>query len=157
MVVWSRRWRVGETRRTNLVTSESKDNNGALKPSEYVERGQIYVSCEEPEGSLTTISRALDDECVMWASDYPHPDAMVDYPNGVNQLVEADHISEDFKHKILWDNPAKCFHLDVPIQRTLPLAACLVAESNPPGLEKGRLTIKPKIELNQLLHKDFLL
>ena len=52
----------------------------------------------------------------MWASDYPHPDAMVDYPNGVNQLVEAEHISEDFIHKILWENPAKCFHLDVPGQ-----------------------------------------
>ena len=52
MVVWSRRWRVGETRRTNLVTSESKDYHGALKPSEYIERSQIYVSCEEADSSL---------------------------------------------------------------------------------------------------------
>ena len=52
MVVRSRRWRVSETRRTNLVTSGSKDYHGALKPSEYVERGQICVSCEEADSSL---------------------------------------------------------------------------------------------------------
>lgn len=89
--------------------------HGALKPSEYVERGQVFVSCEEAEGSLATVSRVLGDECVMWASDYPHPDAMVDYPNGVNHLVGAEHISEEFIRKILWDNPAKCFHLDLPV------------------------------------------
>ncbi|SVA69646.1 uncharacterized protein METZ01_LOCUS122500 [marine metagenome] len=94
----------------------SEDYHGTHKPSVYVDRQQVFVSCEGAEGSLATISRVLSEDCVMWASDYPHPDAMVDSPNGVNRLVRTGHISKDFIRKILWDNPAKCFHIGKPAQ-----------------------------------------
>ncbi len=45
----------------------------------------------------------------MWASDYPHPDDMEHFPNTVGGLFENKHVSQEFRRKILWDNPDRFY------------------------------------------------
>ena len=43
------------------------------------------------------------DDNLLWASDYPHPDAS--YPDASSQFLALDSISSETKKKVLWDNP----------------------------------------------------
>jgi predicted TIM-barrel fold metal-dependent hydrolase len=86
---------------------------GKEKPSEYFRRGQGFVSCEAGEEALPAIQRSLGDSVTMWASDYPHRDAMIDFPRGLDILTGVEGVTPDFMKQLLWDNPAKCFNLKV--------------------------------------------
>ena len=86
---------------------------GEHKPSEYFRRGQAFVSCEAGEEALPIIERALGGGVTMWASDYPHRDAMIDFPNGLDILTSVEGVTPDFMKLLLWDNPSRCFNLKV--------------------------------------------
>jgi len=79
------------------------------QPSEYFRRGQCYISGEAGEETLPLFSRLVGEDCLMWASDYPHPDDMEHFPNTVGGLFENQDISNEFRRKILWDNPARFY------------------------------------------------
>ena len=86
---------------------------GKENPSEYFKRGQGFVSCEAGEETLPFIERTLGKDYIMWASDYPHTDAMIDFPNGLDSFVNPKKgVSFDFIRKLLWSNPARCFHMN---------------------------------------------
>jgi len=53
-------------------------------PSEYVARGNVFVTCEPDEGTLPCLVDALGDRCVMFASDYPHWDGA--WPRATEEL-----------------------------------------------------------------------
>ncbi|HLX88639.1 MAG TPA: amidohydrolase family protein [Acidimicrobiales bacterium] len=55
-------------------------------PAEYVAAGNVWITCEPDEGTLPTIVETLGDECVMFASDYPHWDGA--WPNATAELRE---------------------------------------------------------------------
>jgi len=55
-------------------------------PAEYVEAGNVYITCEPDEGTLPTLVESLGDRCVMFASDYPHWDGA--WPNSTAELRE---------------------------------------------------------------------
>ena len=63
----------------------------------------------------------------MWASDYPHRDAVPYFPNTVGGVLANAHLSRAFKQKILWENPARFYNLPLesPADKTPGTAAAL--------------------------------
>ncbi len=61
-------------------------NGWQRPPAAYVEAGNIRVTCEPDEGTLPAIVDALGDDCVMFASDYPHWDGA--WPHATAELRE---------------------------------------------------------------------
>jgi len=59
-----------------------------MKPSEYFRR-QCYISFDPDESTLafTANHPLVGAERIIWASDYPHPDAK--FPGVVKELTEA--------------------------------------------------------------------
>jgi predicted TIM-barrel fold metal-dependent hydrolase len=53
-------------------------------PSAYLAEGRLFVSTEGERG-LHHVCEELGDQCVVWASDYPHWDS--DFPNGVRNVL----------------------------------------------------------------------
>ena len=84
---------------------------GKEKPSEYFRRGQAYISCEAGEETVAMLGRLVGTDCLMWASDYPHPDVIEYFPDTVGGLVRNEEVSEEFKRKILWDNPVRFYNV----------------------------------------------
>ncbi|MBI3076798.1 MAG: amidohydrolase [Deltaproteobacteria bacterium] len=79
-----------------------------LRPSEYFAR-QCFVSCEADETHLPATLHAIGDDTVIFASDYPHWDAMT---SGVVQaLAGRPDLPEDSKAKILEANPRRLLGL----------------------------------------------
>lgn len=80
-----------------------------VRPTKLIERGQVYFQCGE---ELTT-SRDLEllgDQCLFWASDYPH-EGIVDMARAVKQFLDRNDIPEASKRKISYDNPKKLYAL----------------------------------------------
>ena len=78
------------------------------EPSEYFAR-QCFVSAEPDERTLPAVISTLGDDNIIFASDYPHPDAI--FPGVVAALADRDDLSTETKTKILATNPVRCFGL----------------------------------------------
>lgn len=81
----------------------------AMTPANLIERGQIYFQCGE---ELTT-SRDLEllgEECLFWASDFPH-EGIVDMGKAVKEFLNREDISEAAKQKISYENPKRLYRL----------------------------------------------
>ncbi|HXW33594.1 MAG TPA: amidohydrolase family protein [Acidimicrobiales bacterium] len=91
-------------------------NGWRRSPEEYVAAGNVVVTCEPDEGTLPAIVEALGDDCVMFASDYPHWDGA--WPNATSELREhaEGRLSEESLTKIAGANARRFFGLR---QRTL--------------------------------------
>ncbi len=62
------------------------DNGWKRPPSEYLRAGNIFITCEPDERGLPAVVEALGEDCVMFASDYPHWDGA--WPNSTSELRE---------------------------------------------------------------------
>ena len=80
-------------------------------PSTYF-LGRGYLSCEPEERSITTVSAALSDDIICYASDYCHWDCA--FPNSVKILAERDDLSDHQKRRIFAENAAQLYNLPVP-------------------------------------------
>jgi len=78
-----------------------------ILPSEYIKDHRCYFTCEGEESALPLVIEQFGDECMMYASDYPHWD--MEWPHSVSQVVRRKDISDVTKQKILADN-AKAFY-----------------------------------------------
>jgi predicted TIM-barrel fold metal-dependent hydrolase len=78
-----------------------------MLPSEYIKNNHCYFTCEGEESALPLVIEQFGDECMMYASDYPHWDT--EWPHTVSQVVRRKDISDKTKQKILADN-AKSFY-----------------------------------------------
>ncbi len=78
-----------------------------MLPSEYLKDHRCYFTCEGEESALPLVIEQFGDECMMYASDYPHWD--MEWPHSVRQVVQRKDISDNTKQKILADN-AKAFY-----------------------------------------------
>jgi len=78
-------------------------------PLAYLERGQIYLTCEGEEPILPGVIDVLGDEFIMFASDFPHWDS--NYPESTRPMVERQDISEASRAKILARNAERFFRL----------------------------------------------
>jgi predicted TIM-barrel fold metal-dependent hydrolase len=78
-------------------------------PTKLLERGQIYFQC----GEEMTTSRDLEllgDECLFWASDFPH-EGIVDMGKAVAAFLDRRDIPDPAKRKIAHDNPKRLYRL----------------------------------------------
>jgi predicted TIM-barrel fold metal-dependent hydrolase len=75
-----------------------------LKPSEYFRR-QCYVSCEPDEDNLAATVQAVGEDRILFASDYPHWDAI--FPGATKAILDNDGISPSAKKKIMSGNAQK--------------------------------------------------
>ena len=80
------------------------------EPREYLDRGQIYLSCEPEEPILPAVVDLLGHDFVMYASDYPHWDG--DFPESSRPLRERRDLGEDARAAILGANAARFYRLD---------------------------------------------
>ena len=78
-----------------------------MLPSEYIKDHRCYFTCEGEESALPLVIEQFGDECMMYASDYPHWD--MEWPHSVSQVVRRKDIADTTKQKILADN-AKAFY-----------------------------------------------
>ena len=82
----------------------------SLTPSEYFAR-QCAIS-SDPEDVLAafTISQVGADH-VMWASDFPHPDA--EFPGAVDEFLEAiPDVDDAARRAVLWETPMRFYGLE---------------------------------------------
>lgn len=83
------------------------------RPSEYV-RAQCVVSTEPGEQGIARVVELVGEEAVVWASDYPHPDAT--FPGALEKTLRAmTDLSEPVRCKVLADNAARLYGLRLPV------------------------------------------
>ncbi len=81
-------------------------------PSDWAKDPRVIFSCDPAEDTLPTALELLGDSQVMYASDYPHWDAMT--PWTVKVLAERGDLGDTAKRKILGENGARFFKLPRP-------------------------------------------
>lgn len=79
-----------------------------LKPSEYFRR-QCFISCDPNERSLPSVLSLCGDDNVVFATDYPHPDAVAG--DLVAQISERAELSAQSIEKVLRSNAERCFQI----------------------------------------------
>jgi hypothetical protein len=84
-------------------------NGWKREPREYLERGQIFVSCEAGEPMLAATVADLGHEFIFYASDYPHWDS--EFPESSKPLRERADLSEAARAAILGGNATRFFGL----------------------------------------------
>jgi predicted TIM-barrel fold metal-dependent hydrolase len=78
-------------------------------PAELIKRGQIYFQCGE-EMTTGRDLELLGDECLFWASDFPH-EGIVDMAKAVSAFHGREDIPEAAKRKIGYENPKRLYAL----------------------------------------------
>ena len=82
-----------------------------MKPSEYITGGRCYFGVECGEKTIPDAIRTTGDDCVIFASDYPHWDA--DWPYTVSTAQGRQDLSQTVKRKWMHDNIKRLYKLDV--------------------------------------------
>lgn len=78
------------------------------KPSQSF-ADQCFISADPNERVLPGIVDTIGDETIVFATDYPHPDAVSG--DLVAEIEDRDTLSEQSKQRILHDNAVRCFGL----------------------------------------------
>ena len=98
-------WRLDEEYRgRSLEVPLRKD-----KPSEYIKRGQCFISCSPDESLIPTVAETVSADMIVFSSDYPHADGL--FPDSVRTINERQDLSAGLKHKILGENAARFYNL----------------------------------------------
>jgi predicted TIM-barrel fold metal-dependent hydrolase len=90
-----------------LISKMEPRMRGLRKPSELIAQGRLYFQCGE---ELTT-SRdlgLLGDECLFWASDFPH-EGILNMKAAVREFLSRDDIPAESKRRIGSENPKRLY------------------------------------------------
>ena len=79
-------------------------------PSEYLESGNIFISCEAEERLLPETLRILGDDVIVYASDFPHWDA--EFPGNIQHLLAREDLTESQRSKVAGLNAKRLYGLD---------------------------------------------
>jgi predicted TIM-barrel fold metal-dependent hydrolase len=91
-----------------MAESETKDLS--LSPSEYFARQCIISTDPEDPLAATTAARVGIDHLV-WASDFPHPDAA--YPDAVDEFLHhSPDLTAEQLDALFWDTPLRFYRLE---------------------------------------------
>jgi predicted TIM-barrel fold metal-dependent hydrolase len=102
-------WRMDDHFELSQRTRNQGDGNGlTMLPTEYFKR-QCFVSADPDEDTVPYVADLVGEEVILWASDYPHPDAK--FPGAVDHFLARPGLSADRQRKILWDNPSRLYAL----------------------------------------------
>ena len=77
------------------------------EPMEYVKAGQVFFSCESDEVMLESALEYLGENCVMYASDYPHWDCS--FPNSVRLITGRTGLDPAMKNNVLGGNALRLY------------------------------------------------
>jgi len=80
-----------------------------MRPTEYFRRN-VFVACRGDEMTLPAAVQLAGDDNIVFNTDYPHPDGT--WPWGMERL-DAQPIGAASKRKILWENGARAFRVEV--------------------------------------------
>ena len=81
------------------------------KPSEYLTGGRCFFGVECGEKTIADAIRTTGDDCLLYASDYPHWDG--DWPHTVKTVTDRSDLSDITKRKMLHDNVARFYNFDM--------------------------------------------
>jgi uncharacterized protein len=81
------------------------------KPSEYIAGGNIWFSIEVEERALPLTIECIGPDVLLWASDFPHERPREGFGGDLPTLAERKDLSDDFKRRLLWDNPRRFYRL----------------------------------------------
>ena len=73
----------------------------------YMDEGRLFWSCEPDEKYLPFVAEAAGDDFIIYASDYPHWDAI--FPNSVTAISEREELPQATRQRILKDNAERLF------------------------------------------------
>ena len=80
-----------------------------MKPSDYFRR-QCFIACDPDDALTGTVVDHVAEECVVWASDYPHPDSH--FPGTMDLTLETlKSVPERARRRVLGENAARLFGL----------------------------------------------
>ena len=83
-----------------------------LKPSEYFRR-QCFISMDPDDELAPAALTALGDDCMVWASDYPHPDHPIE--GCVKETLEIlSRVGESTTRKVLGMNAFRLYDMQPP-------------------------------------------
>jgi len=83
-----------------------------MKPSEYFRR-QCVISTEPDDEVVDTVVQHVGDDYIVWASDYPHPDAH--FPGAVTKTLESlANVPAASQKKILATNAMRLYGIQLP-------------------------------------------
>jgi predicted TIM-barrel fold metal-dependent hydrolase len=83
-----------------------------LRPSEYFAR-QCFVSCDPDEREAAHVVARFGDDNLVWASDYPHPDAC--FPGVLDKtLTTLAELPAASRARVLGANAARLFAIEPP-------------------------------------------
>jgi len=83
-----------------------------MKPSEYFRR-QCVISTDPEDETTAPVVHALGGDCVVWSSDYPHPDSV--FPGAVTKsLASMASLPEEARRKVFATNAARLYGIDAP-------------------------------------------
>ena len=80
-------------------------------PTETLNSGQVWVSCEADERSLPYVVERMGPDCIMFPSDYPHERQREQFLGDIPEFCERTDLSDEIKEKILWHNPRRFYRL----------------------------------------------
>jgi len=81
-----------------------------MAPTDYFKR-QCWVSVEPDETPARYTIAELGADQIVFSTDYPHGDSR--WPDSVDAFLELP-LSDEEKRKILWDNCARFYAMEVP-------------------------------------------
>lgn len=82
----------------------------ALHPDELIARGQLYFHCAEERSTRRDVE-ILGEDCLIWASDYPH-EGVIDIRRPVDDFFEREDLSESAKRKIGRENAMRLYGIN---------------------------------------------
>ncbi len=80
-------------------------------PQEQVRGDQLYFACEPEEATLPAVAELIGAGRLVLGSDYCHPEGQCPYTMRI--LAGRDDLSGDLKRRILHDNPARLYGLEL--------------------------------------------
>jgi hypothetical protein len=78
-------------------------------PSKFFKSGNIFVTMEVEERTAPYIADLVRDDVIMWASDFPHERERDQFGGDLPHLYARKDLSDDFKRKMLYDNPVRFY------------------------------------------------
>jgi predicted TIM-barrel fold metal-dependent hydrolase len=81
-----------------------------MLPSDYIKANRCFFTCEGEESALPLMIERFGDDCILYASDYPHWDT--DWPNTAQLIVERKDITKKTKEKILGLNALSFYRIE---------------------------------------------
>jgi uncharacterized protein len=79
-------------------------------PSELLARKQLYFQCGEEITTQRDVE-LLGDDCLLWASDFPHEATRTDMRQLVKEHFARNDLSREAKRKIIYDNAKRFYGL----------------------------------------------